>query len=85
MLVYDPSMLIWIGESGCDVRHSRHKRAYSIRGITPADHRILIRGTRYSAIPVMSTQGIHDVCLLEGSVNGEIFESFLRSHLLPIL
>ena len=33
----------------------------------------------------MSTQGIHDICLIEGSVNGEVFESFLRSHLLPIL
>ena len=83
--VYDPSMLIWIDESGCDGRHSRHKRAYSIRGITPVDHRLLIRGTHYSAIPVMSTQGIHDVCLLEGTVNGEVFESFLRIHLLPIL
>ena len=66
--VYDPSMLIWIDESGCDRRNSRRKRAYSLRGITPVDYRILIRGTRYSAIPVMSTQGIHDICLIEGSV-----------------
>jgi len=29
--------------------------------------------------------GIHDICLIEGSVNGEVFESFLISHLLPIL
>lgn len=83
--VYDPSMLIWIDESGCDRRHSRRKRAYSLRGITPVDHRLLIRGTRYSAIPVMSTQGIHDICLVEGSVNGEVFESFVRNHLLPVL
>ena len=80
--VYDPYMLIWIDESGCDRRHSRRKRAYSLRGITPVDHRILIRGTHYSATPVMSTQGIHDICLIEGSVNGEVFESFLRSHIL---
>ena len=83
--LYDPSMLIWINESGCDRRHSRRKRAYSLRGITPVDHRLLIRGTRYSAIPVMSTQGIHDICLVEGSVNGEVFESFVRNHLLPVL
>ena len=30
-------------------------------------------------------QGLHDLCLLEGSVNGETFEAFLKSHLLPIL
>ena len=59
--VYNPSMLIWIDESGCDRRHSRRKRAYSLRGVMPVDHRILIRGTRYSAIPVMSIHGIHDI------------------------
>ena len=83
--VYDPFMLIWLDESGCDGRNSRRKRAYSVRGITPTKHEFLIRGTRYSAIPVMSMQGLHDLCLLEGSVNGEIFEAFIKSHLLPIL
>ena len=38
--VYDPSMLIWIDESGCDRRHSKRTRAYSLRGITPVDHRL---------------------------------------------
>ena len=40
--VYDPSMLIWIDESGCDRRHSRHKRAYSLRGITPVGLSVVI-------------------------------------------
>ena len=31
----------------------------------------------------MSLEGVHDVCLLEGSVNGERFEDFIR--ILPIL
>ena len=83
--VYDPSMLLWIDESGCDRRHSMRKRAYAIRGKTPRDHRLLSRGTRYSAIPIMSLEGIHDVSLFEGSVNGEIFEDFVRNCLLPIL
>ena len=26
----------------------------------------------------MSTQGIHDICLIEGSVNGKVFESFFE-------
>ena len=38
VLVYDPSILIWIDENGCDRQHSRHKQAYSLRGITPVDH-----------------------------------------------
>ncbi len=80
-----PSMLIWIDESGCDKRNCLRKRAYSARGMTPQDHQLLVRGTRYSAIPIMSMDGIHDVTLFEGNVNGERFESFVRNCLLPIL
>ena len=82
---YDPSMLIWIDESGCDRRNCMQKRGYSLRGMTPKDHRLLVRGTRYSAIPVMSLDGIHDVYLAEGNVNGDKFAIFVRSCLLPVL
>ena len=75
----DPNML---DESGCDRRNSTRRHAYSIRGICLIDHRILIRN---SAIPVMSVQGIHDVFLAEGSINGERFEFFIRNYLLPVL
>lgn len=83
--VYDPSMLIWIDESGCDRRNSQRKRGYSFRGITPRDHRLLSRGKRYSAIPILSTEGIHDVHISEGTTDGHKFENFLRKCLLPIL
>lgn len=83
--IYDPSMLIWIDESGCDRRDSTRNYGYSIRGITPRDHRLLARGKRYSAIPIMSVEGIHDVYLAEGSMNGPRFEEFVQKRLLPIL
>lgn len=56
---------------------------YSLRGIAPRDHRPLIRGIHYSAILVMSSEGIHDVCLVQGTVDGETFET--RTHLMPVL
>ena len=83
--MYDPSMLLWIDESGCDGRNCKRKRGYSIRGMTPQDHRLLVRGTRYSAIPIISAEGIHDLFLAEGNVNGNIFTTFVRSCLLPVL
>lgn len=83
--IYDPLMLVWVDESGCNRRNSIRKYGYSIRGIRPVDHRILVRGTRYSAVPVMSVQGIHDVFLAEGSINGDRFEFFIRNYLLPVL
>ena len=76
--MYEPAMLVWIDETGCDQRSSLRRYRYSIRGIPPHDHRLLIHGIRYSAIPVMSLQGIHDVQVVEGTVNGEKFESFCQ-------
>jgi hypothetical protein len=83
--IYDPDMLVWTDESGCDRRHSARKYGYSLRGVPVHDHRILARGLRYSAIPVMSIEGVHDVYLAEGSVNGEKFEHFVEECLLPPL
>ena len=60
--IYDPRMFVWIDETGCDQRNSRRKYGYSIRGIAPQDHRILIRGKRYSAISVMALE--LKVCLM---------------------
>ena len=50
--LFDPSMLIWLDESGYDQRNSTRKWGYSVRGIPPRDHRLLVRGKRYSVIPI---------------------------------
>ena len=83
--VYDPAMFMWIDESRCDRRDTLRKYGYSIRGIPPKSQILLTRGKRYSAIPIMSQEGIHDVCLFEGTVNGDKFEDFLRDYLVPLL
>ena len=83
--VYDPSMLVWIDETGCDRRHSMRKWGYSLRGKPPTDYRLLFRGKRYSAIPVISVNGVHDVYLAEGTMDGDRFQDFIERTLLPIL
>ena len=42
------------------------KCAYAIKGKAPRDHRILSHGIRYYTIPIMSLEGVLDVCLIEG-------------------
>ena len=64
---------IWLDESGCDRRNTVRKYGYSLRGMPMSDHRILVRGKRYSVIPIISLEGIHDVYITEGTVNGEKF------------
>jgi len=83
--MYDPSMLIWLDETGCDGRNTIRKCGYSLRGMPISDHRLLVRGVRYSAIPVVSMEGIHDVYVTEGTVDGKRFSEFVRGSLLPIL
>ena len=83
--VYDPNMLVWLDESGCDRRDAIRKYGYSVRGIPICDQRLLIRGKRYTAIPVMSLGGIHDVFITEGNMNGERFANFVKDVLSPHL
>ena len=47
------------------------------------DHRLLVRG--YTAIPVISMEGVHDVCLHQGNMNGDPLSCFVEKCLLPIL
>jgi transposase len=83
--IYDPNMLVWIDESGCDRRNTIRKYGYSIRGIPHCNQHLLVRGIRYSAIPVLSTTGVHDVYLAEGNIDGDRFMKFITSCLLPVL
>lgn len=83
--IYHPSMLVWLDESGCDRCNTARKYGYSIQGIPLCDQRLLIRGTRYSAIPIISTDGVHDVYIAEANVNGTRFVHFIEECLLPLL
>ena len=56
---------------------------YGLRGITPVDHQLRIGGNRVSAIGVMSMRGVEDVYIHEATVNGDVFEDFVRTTLQP--
>ena len=83
--IYDPSMLIWLDEGGCDRRNMIRKYAYSLRGMPLKNHSLHIRGKRYSTIPIVSIEGIHDVHITDSTVNGDKFIYFITNCLLPIL
>ena len=58
---------------------------YGIRVLQPQDYSLKLRGKWYSAIGMLSTGGIQDVYVAEGSANGEIFLDFIRRSLISIL
>ena len=71
--------------TGCNNRNALRQKAFSIRGMPLKNHQLLIRGVQYSAIPVMSIDGIHDVQITEGTTNGDKFVEFVQNCLVPIL
>ena len=49
------------------------------------DYQLRLGQKRINAIAVMSLEGVEDVYLAEENVNGDVFEDFMRTTLLPIL
>ncbi|XP_065891697.1 uncharacterized protein [Dysidea avara] len=75
MSAFDPSTIVWIDETGCDRRSTLRYFGYGIRGLPPQDYQLQLRGM----------EGIQDVYITEGTVNGDVFLDFIYTQLLPIL
>ena len=65
----DPSMIVWVDETGCDLRNAMRKCGYGTRGMPPQDYTLKLRGKRFSAIGVLTTEGVEVVYIEEGRVN----------------
>ena len=83
--MFEPEMIVWLDETGSDRRNSIRAYGYGLRGLTPITHKLQVWGKRITAIGVMSMRGIEDAYIYEGSVNGDVFEHFVRTTLLPLL
>lgn len=85
MKVFDPAMLIWLDETGCDKRNTARQYGYSLRGLTPRNYTFKSRGKRYTQIMAMSTEGVEDFYIAEGNIDGERFLKYVQRSLLPLL
>ena len=83
--VYDPEMLIFLDETGCDRRTCLHQYGYALKGCRATTKKLLVRGKRYSTIAAMCIDGILDVYITDKTVNSETFCTFLEQCLLPHL
>ena len=68
-----------------DRRNALRKYGYDIRGQPPQEHTLILRGKRYSAIGILSTEGVEDVYITDGTVDGDKFLEFVQQNLLPLL
>ena len=81
----DPAFFIWVDETGCDRRTFLRRMAYGVRGATPKNVMLQVRGKRLSAIAAMSVRGIEDVVINEGNVDGDTFCNFLETNIFPLM
>lgn len=78
-------MLVFVDETGADNRNLVRKYGYSRHGKPLRVHKLLVRGERISAIACLSAAGLLDVKTIKGTTDGDIFYSFIQTHLLPHL
>ena len=79
-------MFVFVDETGSNQRDLHREHGYGLRGTTPVKLKFqTVNGKRISVIAAMSTNGVEDFYIVEGSVNGEIFCEYLRNSLLPLL
>ena len=83
--IFDPHMFWWVDESGFRQRNSIRKYGYSLRGMRAEDHQLKLGRACINAIAIMSHEGVNDIYLTEENVNGDIFENFVATCLLPQL
>ena len=83
VLMFKRDMLVWVDESGSDKRTHIRKFGYSLRGTTPTNTRLLVRGERYNAIAAMSSSGVIALEIQKGTLNGEAFFDLMGKVPIP--
>ena len=85
VLQYPREFFVWVDETGSDRRDQLRKFGYAVRGFPAVSTRLLIRGTRISAIVAMSSDGVETYELSTGSTDAVKFIDFVRGSLVPVM
>ena len=85
MFLFNREQFVWVDETGTDGRDIIRRYGYTLRGLTPVCHRLLVRGKRFNAIVAMSSNGIVASEIMAQTVNGDTFFDFIRGTLLPMM
>ena len=51
------NMIVWLDETVSDRRNERRKQGYHLRGLTPTDFKLTVRGKRLSSIGINVCKG----------------------------
>ena len=77
-------MLVFVDETGTDMRDNLRKYGYDFRGKPTVSHKFAFHSQCVSAIVAMTSTGILDYRLTQNTVGSEVFKDFVEG-LLPML
>ena len=83
--LYEPHMVVFVDESGSDMRDKLRKYGYSLRRKTPKSCQFLSRGRRINVIAGMTSEGIEALKVVKTTIDGTIFANFIQQSFVPIL
>ena len=64
-------MSVFLDKTGCDQRNSLRKCGYSLHGKPAVSKKLIVRGERVPAVAFMSVNGMLDLKVVSGNVNGD--------------
>ena len=83
--VFDPRMMVWVDETGFRQKNSIRNYGYSSRGMKAQDQHLKLGRSSINVIGIMSLWVMEDIYITQESVNGDLFEHFVATCLLPLL
>jgi len=81
--LYDRNMLVFVDETGSDIRNAMRRFGYTLRGQCCVAKRLLVRGKRVSIIAALTIAGVLYYKFVCGTTKGNIFLQFIEKDLLP--
>eukprot|EP00732_Lithocolla_globosa_P002790 Lithocolla_globosa_v1_NODE_1954_length_2242_cov_6.186100.p1 type:complete len:326 gc:universal NODE_1954_length_2242_cov_6.186100:1055-2032(+) len=85
-LVTNLNQLIFVDETGVDLRSTERLYGYSVRGVPVSRrHAYMYKGRRHSSIAALNISGIVGLKVIEGTNNALTFMQFIDEEILPIL
>ena len=76
-------MFVWVDETGCHYKDMLRNYGYALQSERAASETLIQRGSTYSSIAAICTEGLLAMETTSNSVNGDMFFDFSFAALIP--
>jgi transposase len=76
---------VWLDESSIDDSTNHRHNGWALTGLACVSREMFLRGHRYSILPALTVDGIVALDIVEGSINKDLFITFLKEQIVSVL